>query len=171
MLLPYRVKNPPARFPYVTVSLIAVNVIVFGLTSDYFLVVREGVVKSYAFQLWKTPFLNSFASAFLHGGIFHLLGNMWFLWIFGPAVEDRLGAGKFLGVYFATGLVGDLSQALLDVAFLGEPQPVIGASACIMGLAGAYWFAFPFSKVCVFYWIWLFWRGVFGVDCMEASRA
>jgi len=163
LLLPYRVKNPPARFPYATISTIAANFIIYLATTEYYLFIRDEVVRAYAFQLWKAPFANFFISSFLHGDVFHILGNMLFLWIFGPAVEDRLGIPKFLAVYFATGLVGDLTQALLDVTFLGENQPVIGASACIMGIAGAYWFAFPFSKVCVFYWIWWFWRGVFEV--------
>lgn len=163
MLLPYRVKNPPKRFPYVTLGIIAVNLVVFAMTSQFFLVVREDVVVRHAFHLWAAPFLNFVSSSFLHADLLHLLGNMWFLWIFGPAVEDRLGVTKFAAVYVVTGLVGDLSQTLLDVAFLGQNQPIIGASACIMGIAGAYWFAFPWSKVCVFYWIWWFWHGTFEV--------
>lgn len=164
MLLPYRVKNPPKRFPYVTLGIISANVIVFAMTSRYFLVIREEVVVRYAFHLWVAPFVNFISSSFLHADLLHLLGNMWFLWVFGPAVEDRLGLAKFVAVYAATGLVGDLSQTLLDVAFNGQNQPIIGASACIMGIAGAYWFAFPWSKVCVFYWIWWFWHGVFEVS-------
>jgi membrane associated rhomboid family serine protease len=104
-----------------------------------------------------------FTSAFLHADILHLLGNMWFLWIFGPAVEDRLGILLFLLVYFATGIAGDCTQALLDVAFNGTNLPIIGASACIMGVAGAYWFAFPWSTVCVFYLIIFFIRFWYGV--------
>ncbi len=168
MFFPYRVKNPPKRFPVVTLSLIALNVIIYALTTEYFLWIREEIVKGYAFQLWKTPIYTVLTSAFLHADIFHLLGNMWFLWIFGPAVEDRLGIPKFLLVYFATGVMGDMTQALLDVAFLGANQPVIGASACIFGVAGAYLYAFPWSTVCVFYFIWLIriWTGVWEVAAL-----
>lgn len=169
MFFPYRVKNPPKRFPVVTLSLIALNVIVYSFTTEHYLWIREDVVNAYAFQLWKSPFINTFTSAFLHMDILHLLGNMWFLWVFGPAVEDRLGIPKFLLVYFATGVMGDVTQALLDVAFLGANQPVIGASACIFGVAGAYLYAFPWSTVCVFYFIWFIvrvWTGVWEVAAL-----
>lgn len=169
MFLPYRVKNPPKRFPFTTLSLIALNLLVWTMTSQAFLVVREEIVNEYAFILWKTPAFTFFTASFLHGDIFHILGNMWFLWIFGPAVEDRLGVPKFLGVYLATGLVGFAAQALLDVAFTGLNNPIIGASACIMGIAGAYLWAFPWSTICVFYFIWFFikiWYGVFEVAAL-----
>lgn len=168
MFFPYRVKNPPKRFPYVTLSLIAVNVIVYAMTTQYFLSIREEVVKSYAFILWKTPAFTFLTASFLHADIFHILGNMWFLWIFGPAVEDRLGIPKFLAVYFVTGLAGFLTQALLDVALSGLNQPIIGASACVMGIAGAYLWAFPWSTVCVFYFIWILYYVRYGVFDLAA---
>jgi len=160
VLIPYGVKNPPKRFPIATVSLIAINVIVYALTTQSFLEIRESVLKQYAFQLGSSPFLNFISAAFLHFDLFHILGNMLFLWVFGPPVEDRLGMPKYLGLYFITGLVGDLCQAAVDSAVYGSIRPGIGASGCIMGVVGAYWFLFPWSTVCVFYWLGWFYRGV-----------
>jgi membrane associated rhomboid family serine protease len=160
LLIPYRVKNPVKKFPIATVSIIALNLLVYAFTTDSFLAIRMDVVKDYAFALGRSPFLNFISAAFLHANLFHILGNMWFFWVFGPAVEDRLGIPRFLALYFATGLVGGLLQALMDVASVGIARPGIGASGCIMGVLGAYWFLFSWSPVCVFYWVTWFWRGL-----------
>lgn len=161
MLLPYRVKNPIRSFPAITVAIIAINVIVYVFTTDSLLVIRENVVKDYAFALGIGSPANFLSSIFLHGDLFHLLGNMLFLWVFGPPVEDRLGKVTYPIVYFTTGLAGALLQATVDKLVTGQAHPGIGASGCIMGIVGAYWFAFSWSKVCVFYWLTFFWRGVF----------
>jgi len=171
MLIPYRVKNPIKRFPAITVSIIAVNVIVYFFSTDFssaerFLGIKESVVKDYAFALGITSPLNFMSSIFLHGDLFHLLGNMLFLWVFGPPVEDRLGKVSYPIVYFTTGLAGALMQAIVDKAVTGHAQLGIGASGCIMGIVGAYWFAFSWSKVCVFYWLWWFWHGVWEVQAI-----
>jgi len=159
MLIPYRVKNPPKKFPYATLTIVAVNVIVYGCTTQYFLAIRENVARDYSYLFGTSPFLHFFSSSFLHGDIFHIAGNMLFLWIFGPPVEDRLGIPKYVGLYFLTGFVGDVLQAGLDTVFAGV-MPTIGASGCIMGVVGAYWYLFPWSTVCVFYWLWWCWHGV-----------
>jgi len=166
MLIPYRVKNPPKRFPAITVTIIAVNVLVYACTSEAGLVIKESAVQSGAFALGVSPLINALWAMFLHADPLHLLGNMLFLWVFGPPVEDRLGVGKYLIVYFATGFAGDVLQALLDVLFGGHPQPGIGASGCIMGVVGAYWYLFSWSTVCVFYWLGWFWRGVWEVQAI-----
>lgn len=166
MLLPYRVKNPTTRFPAATIGIIGINVIVYLLTTEYFLFIRRDIILRYAFKMGESPAINAFTAMFLHADPFHLLGNMLFLWVFGRAVEDRLGIARYLGVYFVTGIVGDLLQALFDVMFTGSPHPVIGASGCIMGAVGAYWFLFPWSKVCVFYWLFWYVRGVWEVQAI-----
>lgn len=160
MLLPYRVKNPVRQFPVVTVILIAINLIVYAFTTEILLVIREDVVERYAFAFGSSPIINVITAMFLHGDIFHLLGNMLFLWVFGPPVEDRLGKPTYIILYFTTGFAGDLLQAGLDLAVAGGAQTGIGASGCIMGVIGAYWYLFSWSKVCVFYWISWFWHGV-----------
>jgi hypothetical protein len=87
------------------------------------------------------PFLSSI---FLHGGWMHLLGNMWFLWIFGDNIEDRLGHLRFLLFYLAAGL----GAGLFHVAFnLSSAVPAVGASGAISGILGAYFVLFPRSRV------------------------
>jgi membrane associated rhomboid family serine protease len=124
--------------------------------------IRPDVLAGYGFILGKTPFYTYFTAVFLHADPFHLLGNMLFLWVFGPSVEDRLGVGRFLGMYFLSGFIGDLMQAGLGAAE-GRYLPGIGASGCIAGLLGAYWYMFSWSTVCVFYWIGWLWHGVWEV--------
>ena len=155
MLIPYKVKNPTTRFPYATVAILAVNAIVYALTTDHFLVIREQALRAYSFTWGLSPAWAFFTASFLHGDIFHLGGNMLFLWVFGRAVEDRLGVARFLVVYVIAGFAGDLCQAMLG-ATSGDPVPTLGASGCIMGLLGAYWYLFSWSPVCVFYFFWIF---------------
>ena len=155
MLIPYRVKNPPKRFPVATVTIMALNVLIYALTVNSSLQIREDVFHRYAFEFGSTSFFNTFSAAFLHADIFHILGNMLFLWVFGPPVEDRLGIPKYLGLYFITGIVGFYLQAFMDLALGGSTIPGIGASGCIMGVMGAYWYLFSWSTVCVFYFFWI----------------
>ena len=85
-----------------------------------------------------------FTSLFLHGGWFHLIGNMWYLWIFGDNVEDRLGHGRFLVFYLASGFVAALVHSAL---MPGSAIPTIGASGAIAGVLGAYALAYPRARV------------------------
>lgn len=161
MIIPYKVKNPPKGFPYATVSLIGLNILVYLFTSRSFLVIRPEVIHAYAMQWGVSPFYTFFTSLFLHGGLAHLLGNMLFLWIFGPAVEDRLRVPMYLFLYFLAGMSGHVCQAALGVAGAYSVHvPSLGASGCIMGVLGAYWYLFAWSPVCLFYWFW-FRPGVF----------
>ncbi|MEW5908886.1 MAG: rhomboid family intramembrane serine protease, partial [Thermodesulfobacteriota bacterium] len=81
---------------------------------------------------------------FLHGGIFHLLGNMWSLYIFGDNVEDRLGSLRYLLFYFLCGLASGLFHLFIN---LESNIPTIGASGAIAGVMGAYFITFPGAKV------------------------
>jgi membrane associated rhomboid family serine protease len=164
VLIPYRVKNPIKHFPYATLAIIAANVVAYALTTtDSHLVIKESVVQHYAFAWGATPWWTFITSAFLHGEPLHLAGNMLFLWVFGPPVEDRLRIPLFLGVYFGTGLIGGGLQGLVDLSVAGEALPIIGASGCIMGILGAYWYLYSWSPVCVFYWLFWFLWGVWEV--------
>lgn len=154
MILPFKVKNPPKRFPVATVTIIGLNVLAFALTSHYCLIIRREVVDGYALRWGLSPLYTVFTSMFLHMGIFHLAGNMLFLWIFGPAVEDRMRIPGFVGLYFLTGFAADIAQATLGAAS-GVTIPSLGASGCIMGILGAYWYLFSWSTVCVFYFFWI----------------
>jgi len=85
-----------------------------------------------------------FTSMFLHGGWMHLLGNMWFLWLFGNNVEDRLGHVVYLLFYLAGGLVAALCHWLTD---LQSPVPVIGASGAVSAVLGGYAVTWPHARI------------------------
>ena len=152
MLIPYRAKNPPERRPYVTLGLIAANALIYIPTSVYLLYIRESAVDAFAVTHNNANPLRILTAAFMHHDPLHLIGNMLFLWIFGAALEGRLGHIKFLLLYLAAAFG---SWFLHDMTFglLHPKLPLIGASGAIMGLAGAYLFVFPFAAiVCA----WLF---------------
>jgi membrane associated rhomboid family serine protease len=93
------------------------------------------------------PPLTVFTSMFLHGGLLHLGGNLLFLWVFGPNVEDVLGRLRFLGFYLASGVAAAIAHTLLSVA-AGDPLiPMLGASGAIAGVMGAYMVFFPRARV------------------------
>jgi len=93
---------------------------------------------------WASPFATLFTSMFLHGGWMHLIGNMWFLWLFGDNVEDRLG--KLLFPFFY--LVCGLCAGLLHVALSSDSAiPAVGASGAIAGVMGAYIYLFPNGRI------------------------
>lgn len=157
MFLPYRSKNPPESLPVATVALIAINVAVYALTSDHGMAIRRDIVDQYAVSYANWTLLRSFTSMFLHGSPLHLIGNMWFLYLFGFAVEGRLRSLKFIAVYLAAGFAGDA----LQMAVLGSGNPAIpsfGASGAIMGVLGAALYMFPFARVdFVYSWFYSWW--------------
>lgn len=91
-----------------------------------------------------SPWLTLFTCTFLHGGWMHLLGNLWFLHIFGDNVEDRFGHGKYLLFYLGCGVVASATHLLTN---LGSDIPTIGASGAIAGVMGAYFVLYPHAKV------------------------
>jgi len=160
ILIPYRAKNPPERYPYVTLALMAANILIYALTSEYFLAIRRSVVEEFALShntLASEPW-RLVTNIFLHADPMHLGGNMLFLWIFGPSVEGRLGHLKYLLVYLFAGLTADFLQDL--VVGLANPEKFgLGASGAIMGLAGAYLWLFPYATISVvFGYAFFFWR-------------
>lgn len=157
-VLPFRAKNPPERFPYVTIALIVINVLVYACTTQDFLALRDEYVRSDSPMSLALSYSNMtvwrfFTSMFLHGNLLHLGGNMLFLWVFGSAVEGRLGHGIYTAVYMAAGLFGGALQTFV----FGREYPTVpslGASGAIMGIAAAYVYMFTFSTVRVFYFYW-----------------
>lgn len=85
------------------------------------------------------------SSMFLHGGIAHVLGNMWFLWIFGGNVEERIGSLRYLLLYLLAGFVAAVAQIAVEP---GATVPMLGASGAISGVLGAYLMLFPTA------WVW-----------------
>jgi membrane associated rhomboid family serine protease len=167
MLLPYRSKNPPESLPIVTVLLIVANVFVFILTSNGF-EVREEVVNQWGLTGNNFGPLHMLTSMFLHADVFHLLGNMWFLYLFGFAVEGRIRSLAFVALYLAAGASGDLLHHLL-FGMVDPTMPSIGASGAIMGVMGAALYMFPFGQVSVFYWLGFVWYGTFSVPIWGVS--
>ncbi len=92
---------------------------------------------------------------FLHGGWLHLIGNMWYLWIFGDNVEDRLGHSRFLVFYLLAGLGAGFIHT--GVNYYVE-IPSVGASGAIAGVLGAYLLLYPFARVTTLIPIFFFWQ-------------
>jgi membrane associated rhomboid family serine protease len=170
-MFPYHDENETQRTAYVTYAIIAVNVLVWlvvqGAGSTFALarsVCEYGLIAGELTGMLPpgTPFpmgeglvcltdsgrqiLNVFTSMFLHGSWMHLLGNMWFLWIFGNNIEDSMGRARFIVFYLACGVAAALAQVL---ATPDSPIPMVGASGAISGVMGAYLVLYPRVRVWV----------------------
>ncbi len=149
MLLPIRSKNPPESLPIATVALVVINVAIYAATSDGF-TIKETVLNEWGLKGSNFDLAHMVSSMFLHGGLLHLIGNMWFLYLFGFAVEGRLKTLKFVILYFLAGFCGDLlHQVILGATHADIPS--IGASGAIMGVLGAALYLFPHAKVTFVY--------------------
>lgn len=154
-MIPLRDTIPSRTIPFVTYTLIAINVVIFlfelSLGSQLNVFIGEfGIVPArfisriQSYDLSISTFSPLFTSMFLHGGWMHLIGNMLFLHIFGDNVEDRLGHGRFLVFYLLSGLCAAFTQILIGPL---SSVPMVGASGAIAGVLGAYILLFPQSKV------------------------
>lgn len=156
-MIPIRDENPTRRFPLITIALIAANCVAFlyqlslGPALSQELVFTRGLVPWIVVHLPELgagaviPVTSSFfTSMFLHGDLFHLLGNMLFLWVFADNVEDRMGRGRFLIFYLICGLAAALAQI---AALPSSRVPMVGASGAISGVLGAYMLLFPHARV------------------------
>lgn len=159
-MFPIRDHNPSGQTPYVTFTLIAINVLVFLW---YFTSLSEwdtqrlflawGLVPA---RLMSGEGLETVAtSMFLHAGWMHLGGNMLFLWIFGDNLEEEMGHLGFLIFYLACGAAAGLAQALPDP---GALTPMVGASGAIAGVMGGYLLLFPKARVDVLFIFIIFFR-------------
>lgn len=147
-MLPLKDHNPSRSVPVVTWLLIGINLYAFWLelTSadiDDFLNKYGLIAARLDFADFST-LAPLFTSMFLHAGWFHLISNMWFLYIFGDNVEDRLGKIKYLFFYFVSGLTASLAQYLTNAV---SDIPMIGASGAVAGVLGAYLLFFPTHRV------------------------
>ncbi|GMV79581.1 MAG: hypothetical protein AMXMBFR7_07650 [Planctomycetota bacterium] len=149
MLLPYADDKPrDGRNVWVTYTLIAANVAVFlslNPRPDF-----PEIVERYAFVPAYPSFETALACMFLHGSIGHLLGNMWFLHLFGDNVEARLGPLGYLLCYLLTGFGGVYGHMIF---FPASEVPTIGASGAIYGVMGMYLFLFPANRIKFFYFL------------------
>ena len=152
-------------FPYVNVGIIVLNVIAFfyeislGADIEQFLLLYGIVPIRYSnpdigmhFTLAEqaVPFVSS---VFLHGSWLHLIFNMWFLWIFGDNVEDRMGHVRYFLFYILCGIAAGIAHLLLNP---GLEVPTVGASGAIAGVMGAYFILYPMARIIVMVPVFIF---------------
>jgi membrane associated rhomboid family serine protease len=168
-MFPYKDDNPTLHSPVVTVALIIANaaawVLLQGMGAEQYLaesVCRFGLVpgrlagaiepgtyvmlsREIGCRVGESPaWTTLFSSMFLHGGWLHLIGNMWFLWVFGNNIEDSTGKLRFLAFYLLTGIAAALAQVAVNP---DSPIPMVGASGAISGVMGAYIVLYPKVRV------------------------
>jgi len=179
-MFPLKDDLPSRSAPVMTVSIITMNVLVFlyqmslqlgislevdnpphALETAQQFILEFGLVPCRLMDLCTypadqpAPFFTIFSSMFLHGGIFHVAGNMLYLWIFGNNVEDTLGHVRFTLFYVLSGMAAAATQILVAP---GSEVPMIGASGAISGVLGAYLLLFPQATVQTLVIFGFFWR-------------
>jgi membrane associated rhomboid family serine protease len=166
-VIPLKDSNPTERFPIITVVFIILNILVFLYQAS----LADDSVESFvgAFSLVPARLLHTgtvlpgpvpagitiFTSQFLHGGLFHLIGNMLYLWIFGNNVEDAMGRVRFIIFYLLCGALAAMTHAFMN------PQssiPMIGASGAVSGILGAYVLLYPKARVLTLFTLGFFIR-------------
>jgi membrane associated rhomboid family serine protease len=167
-MLPLRDDQARYSTPWVTGFLIGLNLVIFLFEAlldprSLNLLIRQfGVVPSHLALFLagshKYPLpaivLPFFTSMFLHGSWMHVLGNMWFLYIFGDNVEDYLGHFKYLVFYILTGLIAMTTQVAVN---LHSTVPTVGASGAIAGVLGAYFILYPKARVLTWFFVLVLW--------------
>jgi membrane associated rhomboid family serine protease len=151
-MLPIEVYNPVRRKPVLIWTLVGLLPILFVASLVMIGAFGDQALRAVALVPALVPrgYVHTFVTyAFFHGGVVHLLGNLYFLWIFGDNVEDRLGRARFAVLYLVTSVVGGIAHFAGN---LGSSMPMVGASGAIAGLMGAYLVLFPRVKL----WVVLF---------------
>ncbi|PYT25508.1 MAG: rhomboid family intramembrane serine protease [Acidobacteria bacterium] len=152
-MFPIRDTQPSYSRPVVTILIIVLNVLAFlyefsldDNSRNYF-IANYGLIPD---RLHASALLTSM---FLHGGWMHIIGNMWFLWIFGDNVEDVMGHGKYLIFYLLCGVAAGMTQVMFNPY---SRLPMVGASGAIAGVMGAYLIKFPQSRIVTVVFIFIF---------------
>ena len=156
-MIPIKDDNPTQSTPFVTVTLIALNIVIF----IYQLTMPQQQMAEFTRHYAAIPeqisqgkqLYTIFTSMFMHGGLLHLLGNMLYLWIFGDNIEHICGHGRFLLFYLLCGVFAFFSHY---ITMPGSQVPMVGASGAISGVLGAYAIRFPRARVHVFIWFFFF---------------
>ena len=143
-MFPLKDTQPSYSRPVVTITLIAINVMVFLFEASLEPYSRNALIEYYGLVPDQVRLSSILTSMFLHGGWLHVLGNMWFLWIFGDNIEDLLGHAKFLVFYLLCGIVAALGQVIANP---NSTVPMVGASGAIAGVMGAYLIKFPRARI------------------------
>ena len=145
MFFPYKDDNPRILFPFVTYTIIGINSLVF--IYQYFILPPDllgPIISTYALTPADPSVFTVFTSMFMHGGLMHIIFNMWFLWIFGDNIESVLGHKRFVLFYLLCGVGAALLQIQINT---GSQIPMVGASGAIAGVLGAYLIRFPRATV------------------------
>ena len=156
-MIPLRDTRPSSSTPIVTVILISLNILVFLFQVSLDPYERNFFIASYGIIPDRLHYVSILTSMFLHGGWLHLIGNMWFLWIYGDNVEDILGHGKFALFYLLCGIAAAVVHILMNA---DSRVPTVGASGAIAGVMGAYLVKFPHSKILTLVPIFVFFTTV-----------
>jgi len=143
-MIPLRDTQPSYSTPFVTILLIVMNVFVFLYEVSLDDYTRNAFISTWGMIPARFEYTDMLTSMFLHGGWLHLIGNMWFLWIYGDNVEDTLGHLKYLLFYLLCGLA---AGGMHVVTNLDSRIPTVGASGAIAGVMGAYLVKFPHSRI------------------------
>lgn len=182
-MFPYKIDSDIKKFPFVTIILI------FTCTFLHFISlhhnIRSNFIKSALVPLdfvylilhpERECFIMIFTlifSFFLHANFIHLSSNMWYLWLFGSALESRIGSGRFFTIYFFSGIISMIIQIASNPL---STIPIVGASGAIAGVMGMYLLISPFSKIVLWvppifslklfsslfllFWFWIQWESL-----------
>jgi len=138
------VSRRPLSFPAVTLAMIVANGFVFFLE----LAGGEAFVKTWSMVpadiVAGRHWITMLTAMFLHGSWSHILGNMLFLWVFGPEIEDAMGPGRYLTFYLAGGVIANLAQIAVGS---GSTVPTLGASGAIAAVMGAFLITYPRDRI------------------------
>ncbi len=150
-MIPLRDQIPSRRLPIMTLILILINLGIYFYQLDLSTQEYQTLIQNYAFIPLKFNLLVPgrqwyplISHLFLHANFWHLLGNIWALWIFGDNVEDRMGAFRFLLFYLMMGIIGAIVHFWLNY---GSEIPTLGASGAVAGVMGAYFIMYPSSRI------------------------
>jgi membrane associated rhomboid family serine protease len=154
-MIPLRDVIPSRTTPYITVTIIVLNALAWFLELSLPRGVLPLFLQMYGVVPAQLHAMTLLTSMFLHGSWMHVIGNMWYLWIFGDNVEDRVGHGRFIVFYLLCGIAAALGQIVIDP---GSMLPTIGASGAIAGVMGAYFVLYPRSRVLTLIPLVIFWE-------------
>jgi membrane associated rhomboid family serine protease len=176
-MIPLKDDIPSNSLPVVTVGVIIVNVLVFLYQLSLGASGEPGAsqaAEQFVFEFgaipcrlsgacnipdsFPHPAVTVLTSMFVHGGLFHIAGNMLYLWIFGDNVEDVLGHARFLLFYLLSGVAAAVAQSVVNPA---SGIPMVGASGAISGVLGAYLLQFPYARILTLITFGFFFRFVY----------
>ncbi|MSR65153.1 MAG: rhomboid family intramembrane serine protease [Verrucomicrobiae bacterium] len=160
-MIPLRDHNPTRTVPFVTVTLIIANAAVFLYQMDLWAHSERAMTRFiYSMSMVPTEVTHDFGPAvarsiftsmFIHGGFFHIAGNMLYLWVFGNNVEDSMGHSRFIVFYLLCGVAAATGHVLVSP---DSTVPTMGASGAISGVLGAYLLLFPRARIDTWIPVW-----------------